>query len=287
MTGDRAICIGIDDFGLHGDINAAAMSLMSEGRVHAVSCMVGASAWAEGARCLRRDSAGPIDVGLHLDLTAYPQTLPPSEWRRLWGQGVMGRLDIAALRGEIGAQLDAFERELGRAPDFVDGHQHVHQFPQVRHALIDLLMRRFPYRKPWVRSTRASGWGIKSLTINHLGGRAFISEADTLDLRHNRALLGVYDFTGGPQRYERLLCRWLKSAREGDLLMCHPSRGLIPGDEIAQARVDEYAVLSGSRFDWMVRSRGLHLRPMSRILDDDRWAQAMRRAAGAPGTSVR
>jgi predicted glycoside hydrolase/deacetylase ChbG (UPF0249 family) len=271
MSDERAICFCIDDFGLHAHVNDAALSLLSDGRVQAVGCMVGAPAWAEGAERLRRETAPPFDVGLHLDLTAFPLTVAPRAWPSLWRQGVLDRLDIANLRVEIAAQLDAFERQMGRTPDFIDGHQHIHQFPRIRQALIDTVLRRFPHGKPWLRSTRASGWGLKARVIHLLGSQSLIQEADRIGLRHNRTLLGVYDFNGGPKRYERLLQGWLRSARHGDLLMCHPGLGYVPGDEIAQARVNEFEVLSGKLFDWLVRSSHVRLRAMSLIVGDRRW----------------
>lgn len=268
MRAERAICLCIDDVGLHPHVNEAAVSLLSQERVQAIGCMTGAPAWADAAERLRQVRSGPFDVGLHLDFTAFPLSMAALPWTELFKRGMLGRLNTADLRTEITAQLDAFESHMGRAPDFVDGHQHVHQFPQIRQVMLDLVLRRFPARKPWLRATRAAGFGLKPLLIGLLGGQSLITEADLLALRHNRALLGVYDFKGGPERYERLLQGWLLSARHGDLLMCHPSLGRVPGDGIAQARMDEFDVLDSPLFEWMVRSRHLRLLPMSRILEE-------------------
>lgn len=276
MHGLRSICLCIDDFGLHDGVNEAALSLRRDGRVHALSCMVGAPAWTSGASALRRDTGGPTDLGLHLDLTQFPLTRPPESWSSLWIRGTLDRLSPAGLRDEIDAQLDLFERNTGRRPDFIDGHQHVHQFPQVRDALVDVLLRRYPYQKPWLRSTRAALWQLKPMVISQLGSRALTVEADVLAFPHNRRLLGVYDFTGGPARYESLLTRWLHQARQGDLLMCHPSSQPVPGDPIARARLDEFQVLSDKRFEWRLRSNLVRLEAMSRILDDERFAGARR-----------
>jgi predicted glycoside hydrolase/deacetylase ChbG (UPF0249 family) len=276
MNGLRSICLCIDDFGLHEGVNEAALALRREGRVHALSCMVGAPAWTSGAAALRRDTVGPADLGLHLDLTQYPVTLAPESWSSLWARGTLDRLSLTALRGEIDRQLDLFEHNIGRRPDFIDGHQHVHQFPQVRDALVDVLLRRYPYQKPWLRSTRSASWRLKPMAISQLGSRALTAAADVLAFAHNRRLLGIYDFTGGPERYESLLTRWLQLAKQGDLLMCHPSTQRIPGDPIAQARLDEFQVLSDKRFEWHVRSNFVRLEAMSRILDDARFAGARR-----------
>ncbi|MDH0864618.1 ChbG/HpnK family deacetylase [Mitsuaria sp. GD03876] len=274
MTAPRALCLCIDDVGLHEGVNEAAQVLRRAGRVHALSCMVGGPAWPSGAAGLRRDTVGPVDIGLHLDLTAWPLTLAPASWSAVWWRGTLDRLPAAGLRDEVVAQLDRFEDHLGRAPDFVDGHQHVHQFPQVRDALVDVLVKRYPYRRPWLRSTRAAGWGFKPRLLERLGARALMADAELLAFPGNRRLLGVYDFLGGPSRYATLMADWLRQARHGDLLMCHPSVQAVPGDPIRQARLDEYAVLASPAFGELIAAEGIRLDAMSRLLQDERFAAA-------------
>ena len=48
----------------------------------------------------------------------------------------LGRPRAAEIAAEIARQLDAFEDALGRAPDFIDGHQHVHVLPGIRRAVL-------------------------------------------------------------------------------------------------------------------------------------------------------
>lgn len=69
------------------------------------------------------------------------------------------RKEIAA---EITRQLDAFEEALGRPPDFVDGHQHVHVLPGVRRALLDILVRRYPAGSLYVRDPADSAAAIRA-----------------------------------------------------------------------------------------------------------------------------
>jgi hypothetical protein len=64
------------------------------------------------------------------------------------------RLDRRSIRAEIRLQLNAFEAALGRAPDYIDGHQHVHQLPGVRAELLDELAARYRTdQQPWLRCT--------------------------------------------------------------------------------------------------------------------------------------
>jgi chitin disaccharide deacetylase len=287
----RTLCICVDDFGLHAGVNEAALGLAALDRVHAIGCLVGSAAWdVPWTEALRRLDPGRIDIGLHLDFTESP-LLPRSRRRlpMLIAGTLLRRLDAPGIRAEIRAQLETFEQALGRRPAFVDGHQHVHQLPVVRHELLDELAHRYGAVRPWLRSTRtgaairttistaldaATGaphrshrqTAIKARVIEMLGARAFDSMARRQGFAQNHRLLGVYDFKGGAERYRRLMAAWLASAADADLLMCHPSRHLDERDPIAQARLCEHQVLAGAELATLMRDAAVMLAPMSRIL---------------------
>jgi predicted glycoside hydrolase/deacetylase ChbG (UPF0249 family) len=274
----RAICIAVDDFGLHDGINAAALSLAGAGRVHAIGCMVGGAAWPAGSASLRRLNAHRIDLGLHLDLTETPlQPWTARPLAALIRDGYIRRLGRAAVRAAIRAQLDAFEQAIGRGPAFVDGHQHVHQLPLVRSELLAELTARYGWNRPWLRSTRRArareglrpqGWrcAAKSWVIEQLGAAGLASAARDSGYAQNERLLGVYDFQGGPERYAERLAAWLALSRRGDLLMCHPSAATRQADPLIDARRAEFEVLSSAAFDALCSDAGIVLQPMSRIL---------------------
>ncbi|HEY6355977.1 MAG TPA: hypothetical protein VIY30_15935, partial [Burkholderiaceae bacterium] len=69
------------------------------------------------------------------------------------------------------------------------------------------------------------------------------------------------------QRYSQLLAAWVRVAREGDLLMCHPSTATHDSDAIIGTRTQEFQVLTGLGFPMQLSDAGIKLRPMSRILD--------------------
>jgi predicted glycoside hydrolase/deacetylase ChbG (UPF0249 family) len=238
-------------------VDEAVLAMIGKGRVTTTSCMVGAPAWQyDVARLKEQFDAGRVDAGLHLDLTEYPieghVRRPIGTWMR---DTMLRRVDAAALRDEIRRQLDVFEATMGRAPSHVDGHQHVHQFPIIRELLVSELGRRYAGgARPWLRNTRgASRSGFKGRVIQAMGSRALDALSREHGFAQNASLLGVYDFRGGPQRFRALMREWLAVARDGDLLMCHIATGIVPGDEIAQARVDEFAVFGDDGFDEMVR----------------------------------
>lgn len=260
----RLLCLCADDIGLHAGIHRAALALVARGRLQALSCQVGGPAWAEAAAALRGLGTA-AELGLHLDLSERPLILPARPLARLILRSQWRMLDPASLDREIEAQLDAFERGLGRAPDYVDGHQHVHQLPQVREALLAALARRYPGRPLWLRSTRRGAPGFKPWLIERLGAAALARAARAQGLAQNGRLLGVYDFRGGPARYLALLRGWLGAARSGDLLMCHPGLG-DGADPLAAARRAELAVLAGPDFGVLLAEQGLSLAQMRQIL---------------------
>lgn len=274
----RRISLCVDDFGLHAGINQAVLALASQGRVQAVSCMVGGPAWAKGAPALRALNPQQVEAGLHLDLTECPlQPALRKPLGRLIALAYLRQLDVAALRTEIRAQLDAFEQAMDRAPAYVDGHQHVHQLPVVRTLLLQELARRYPAGGPWLRATHSPQGAahadartrFKSHVIAFLGAGALSALARRQGLRQNARLLGVYDFTGGAQAYRARLARWLQAARDGDLLMCHvglPAKACDAPDVLAAARQDEWSVFSAPDLDDALLAARVRLQTMTQIL---------------------
>ena len=245
----RRLCICVDDFGLSAGVNSAVFDLAERARISATSGMVRRSGWTAGARVLRHLPTERLDVGLHLDLTR-PETVDGPE------PGLLGLLArtysrtvfAAALQSDIRNQLDRFEDAMGRAPTFIDGHRHVHQLPVVRALLVEEIARRYAASPPWIRGTApgpspGAGGRFKAGLIHALGGKAMATMAAAHGIPTSRRLLGVYDFSGDARGYEKRLGDWLAACRTGDVLMCHPSAGMVSGDPIGAARLREYAVL--------------------------------------------
>ena len=273
------VCLCVDDFGLHSGVNDAALRLAGMARVHAIGSLVGAPAWKGGVPGLRQLDGEGLDVGLHLDLTEYPLLAGSRKpLRSLIAASFTHQIDRQAMRAEIQAQLNTFEAAIGHGPAFVDGHQHVHQFPVVRAELLAELTQRYGQQAPWIRSTRRARHprapiqgvprapALKATLIEWLGSQRLAALAGPLGIRQNSRLLGVYDFQGGPARYRRLLQTWLAAARDADLLMCHPGLGVQHSDGLNAAREAEYQVLSSPQFDELLQANNITLWPMSRIL---------------------
>lgn len=269
---DRRIGICADDFGLHPAIDDGVLKLLAAGRLSAVSCLVDGPGWPEAAQALQEV---PADVGLHLNFTEpFPGATPVSPLASMQARAYLGLLSSGEVRTSIERQLGRFEEAMGRAPDFVDGHQHVHQLPLVRETLLSILSMRYP-SKPWIRSTairrhyttwRRSGDHIKARIIALLGNRALLNEAGWLGFKTNGALLGVYGFDAVAGVYESCMAQWLGAACDGDLLMSHPASGFVPGDAIAAARRHEFDVLSGSAFERLLLEQRIEVARLSERL---------------------
>jgi predicted glycoside hydrolase/deacetylase ChbG (UPF0249 family) len=255
--------VAVDDFGLHPGVNAAALELAHAGRATAISCLVGAPCWRRDVPRLRELDPGRVDIGLHLDLTEFPLRAPRRRLSFVVGAAFIGELDELALRDEVRRQLDAFEHGLGRAPSHVDGHQHIHQLPQVRDAIVAALFeRRGPL--PWLRNTRraAGERRLKPWVIEQLGAAGLRQLAKTAGFRQNAHLLGVYDFGAKPAVYETHVKRWLGAVQAADLFMCHASTPCDATDAILAARQNEHRVISSAWFTEQLDERGLRIAPL-------------------------
>jgi predicted glycoside hydrolase/deacetylase ChbG (UPF0249 family) len=173
--------------------------------------------------------------------------------QRLIVQSHLHALPLAALREEWRAQFGAFEQVLGRRPDHVDGHQHVHHLPQLRAQLLEQMAARPTLRARHTGRILGPGHDFKRWVIQATGGRTLGQQLQTLGRQQNTLLLGVYDFGRTP--YRRLMQQWLQALPEhGGLIFCHPGAPARPGDAgtgtdpIAPARARELAYLDSAAF---------------------------------------
>lgn len=256
----KNVVICADDFGISAGVNQGILDLAANGRLSAASCLAEAPCFGASVAAL---SALPVDVGLHINFTE-PFAAGRAFWTlpRLIALSQLRQIDSRVIVAAIERQCAAFEAGLGRAPDFVDGHQHVHQLPLIRNALLAVLERRYAGKNIWIRSTRLAGglrtsmpYRRKAAIIASLGDRALRRLAGERGWRMNQRLLGVYDFSATRERYAELLQNWLAGAQADDLLMCHPAKTATVGDILGEQRVREFAVFSDARFhSWLAAS---------------------------------
>src|SRR5215213_10864877 len=137
----RRIWLCADDYGLADGVNRAIRDLISRGRLNATSVMVVGPSIGRAEVAALQDLAASSPrcaIGLHATLTApfRPLTIHfrPTEggmflaFPQLLRAGLLRRLDVEMIHGELLVQLAAFQELFGRPPDFVDGHQHAQLF---------------------------------------------------------------------------------------------------------------------------------------------------------------
>lgn len=207
-----------------------------------------------GSKRATRDIRQKADIGLHLDFTEFgePVRQPLS---RLIVRTFLHSLPAHAIHQNIQRQLTRFEEALGTRPDYIDGHQHVHQLPQIRDALLEIIQQRYGQDGPWLRiSNPPSADGLKGQIIRGLGAQALRRGAARQGLHCSSSLLGVYDFHDTAVPYLDRLRICLQQAQDSDgmpVLMCHPALpdNVAPAsDPIAHARGAEYAALASADF---------------------------------------
>lgn len=263
-----------DDYAQSAAIDSGILHLVGMGRVTAFSCLTLSPRWPEAAANISAQVKQSADIGLHLDFTQYTQPLKHS-LATLIIKTKLRLLDESAIRHAIKTQLDAFEQALGMAPDYIDGHQHVHQLPQIRKVLIQELMARYPARLPWLRiAVPPAVDGVKGMIIRWLGASTLQALASLNGLRYTHSLLGVYGFNLNAAMYLSKLDAWMQAAKAMHrpvAMMCHPAVGVShtdSSDPILTARLQEYEALSSPQFAALIASHQVSLsRGTSAALD--------------------
>lgn len=282
MTRDRALVLCADDFGLSRAVDDGILALAERGRLTATGCMVAGPAFEPDAERLR-DLADRIDIGLHFALTDLPPLAPiacldaaerPASLGRVLGRSLTGRIDYEEIAAEIGRQVDRFRAVIGRDPDFVDGHQHVHVFPGVRKALFATFDRGvLDARRTWLRDCREGlsavlGRGVeapKALFISALA-TGFGSAARARGITANSGFGGITAFD--PARFAATFPRFLERLGDRPLVMCHPAEPSAPADAsdpIDRARRAEFTHLSSDAFARDLTAAGVRLARMGEI----------------------
>lgn len=261
----KRVLLCADDYALHPAVDEAVVDLARQGRLSATSCMTTSPRWAEAARLLAAVPA--LARGLHLNMTEGHGQPAPTLGAVLRG-AYARQLSPTQVRAQLTRQLDDFEQVLGASPDFIDGHQHVHQLPGVREVLLDVLAQRYGAAAPWVRATVPATWrwgAGKAGVLALLGGWRLRRQLAAHGVPHNPDFAGVYGFDAAtPAAYGRHMDRWLAASHDGTLLMCHPANARVDGDAIADARRVEYTYLASDAFAESLRKHGARVGVLTR-----------------------
>jgi predicted glycoside hydrolase/deacetylase ChbG (UPF0249 family) len=273
----RRIWLCADDYGLAEGVNRAIRDLIERGRLNATSVMVvGAAIGRDEVKALQEVAAKSprCAIGLHATLTApfRPLTMHfrPTDggmflpFAKLLRAGLLRRLDVEMIYGELMVQLATFKDLFGRAPDFVDGHQHAQLFPQARDGFLRAVKEAAP--GAWVRQSGrmqplAKRLGApKALVLDVLSAQ-FRKRAARAGIPFNPAFAGAYDFSTAPD-FGELMRQFLDRLPEGGLVMCHPGfvdETLASLDPLTTQREAEHAYLAGSDFPALLQANNVTL----------------------------
>jgi predicted glycoside hydrolase/deacetylase ChbG (UPF0249 family) len=273
----RRIWLCADDYGLSDGVNRAIRELIDGGRLNATSVMVVGPAIGRDAVAALQDVAAKSPrcvIGLHATLTApfRPLTMHfrPTDggmflpFPKLLRAGLLRRLDPEMIHAELMVQLATFQDLFGRAPDFVDGHQHAQLFPQARDAFLRAV--KAAAHEAWVRQggrmqPLAQRLGApKALVLDVLSSQ-FRKRAARAGVPFNPAFAGAYDFSGRPD-FGALMRGFLDGLPEGGLVMCHPGfvdDTLIDLDPLTTQREAEHAFLGGEQFPPLLTANNVTL----------------------------
>jgi hypothetical protein len=262
----RRISLCADDYGISPGVNRGIRDLIERGRLNATSVMVvGPAAGGDEVAALQAaiTKAARCAVGLHVTLSApfRPLTMHfrPLDggmflsFSKLLRAGLFRLLDVEIVQAELVVQLAAFREKFGRNPDFVDGHQHVQLYPQVRDAFLAAVKQQAP--NAWIRqagrtlplTTRLAS--PKAFFLDALSAQ-FRRRASAANIPFNPGFAGAYDFSRKPD-FGALMQRFLDQLPEGGVIMCHPGFVddiLIGLDPLTVQRESEYAYLAGEDF---------------------------------------
>lgn len=212
LSDARAIIINVDDLGLSGAVNDSVLDLAERGRIGASSYMVGGII---SDSEIKKLAELKVDIGLHLDLTGiFPSELRGS-LKSIIVASYLRKLNPVLVSDIIKSQLDGFEDKFGRAPIFIDGHQHIHQFPIIRQSLINELSTRYSKNSQTpisARVTKPLVNDLKSWIIYALGGHAWRKLCENHHIATNDKFGGVYGFDSSSQELAALWEAWIKSA---------------------------------------------------------------------------
>ena len=273
----RRIWLCADDYGLSPGVNRAIRDLIERGRLNATSVMVvGPAIGRDEVSALQTAAAGSprCSIGLHITLTApfRPLTMhfQPLNggmflpFPKVLRAGLLRRLDPEIIHAELMVQLAAFNELFGRAPDFVDGHQHAQLFPQVRDAFLTAVKAGAP--NAWVRQggrnqPLAKRLGTpKALFLDILSAQ-FRRRASRANIAFNPGFAGAYDFSQQPD-FSALMPQFLDGLPEGGLIMCHPGfvdETLVSLDPLTVQREREHAFLGGEHFPHLLAANKVTL----------------------------
>lgn len=253
----KRITLCADDFAQSAPISSGILQLVAAGRLQAVSCLTESPEWPQFAPRLKALGTSH-QTGLHFNLTHSFQATTlarsgvepePNASVQTLGhlilRALLHQLDCTAIRRRFVQQWQLFETHYGQPPAFVDGHQHVHAFPMIRHIVIEETQQRNP--SAWLRVPYASGLMPKVLVMRTLTA-GLAARLRNADLSSNARFAGFRPFYADFD-FARFFRHLLTTMSNPTLVMCHPGLAADDAaDPIARCRQAELDYFLSDQF---------------------------------------
>lgn len=257
----KHVTLCADDFAFNSGISEGILKLIELERLTATTCMTSMPDWPKYANALLPYQK-QMDLGLHFNLLdgaplGRVDSLTNSSGN-FWDiknfilkafARTVKRQDVET---ELNRQLDKFIEYMGREPDFIDGHLHIHHFPVIRDAVIKVYEERLRKHNAYTRvSSHNYRLHLKQFAITVTGSLSLRSLLKKKHIPFNQSFSGIYTFRQSAN-YRKFFNKFLKEIRDHGLIMCHPG---LPNptpeyvkDPIAKTRLYEFAYLSSEDF---------------------------------------
>ena len=276
MKAMKKLILCADDYGQNEEISQGILDLIDHKILTATSCMTNLPQWPKYASQLKTKKN--IDKGVHLNFT-YGTPLNPLIKKTIgnWPNSIFKlmtyvlltkKITLNLLKKEITLQINAFEQVFNQQPNFIDGHQHLHHFPAIQRAFLEVYLEKYDHlnvsQRPYIRiatsSTKSdnSNW-LKKKIIQWTGSESLKRQAIKNQIPHNKQFAGIYSYTAD-SNFESVIIKTLSSMNEDTLMMCHP--GLLSSDindPINNNRYKEYMFLKSSQFKELLNRYNVRL----------------------------
>jgi len=223
----RQVIFNGDDFGLSHGVNKGIIEAIRRGVLTSTSVMVDGPAAGE-AGCLSH--LKDVSIGLHVDMIG--------ESRNKWLAYLsLFKIPKERIRKEFLRQVSKFCNLMGRLPDHIDGHYHIHLHPRVKSIVREFATK---YKIP----------------VRGLSQVKFVRRFGAIGLTKKGRLRKV-----SPGSLIRILSKLKPGTYE---IMCHPARvdnGLIEsGDGYVEARERELTTLMAPDIrNFIVKTKNISL----------------------------
>lgn len=253
----KHIILCADDYGLSPGVSRGIRKLLEQGRLSAISCMVVYPEFSADGPLLK-PFLGSADIGLHFTMT-QKRSLP-----FVAAESFLRPPSLSSTIGAVEEQVGKFSDALGRPPDYIDGHQHVHLLPVLNEAVVRVASRIGAYVRDASEPIGAAMWRrpapLESAYLSCLS-RPLSKLVQRWNVATNRGFRGARNFRD-TRPFRDLFRRMVAGAGNGCLVMCHPGYAdplLAERDGVREAREAERRYLTGPDFPGDLRDHDLEL----------------------------